>query len=173
MPEIQNISWLYSPRYNIFHVALTSANCPLPSYPPGSPGSQAYNTPYVIHPAMTLVSRSVTWHRVSFLILDMIRHLSALRDPEHCPLPEHEFLGSDRCSDQVVWTQSTRCALAWSLMGTLGTSGCSYATEQTCHGRPSQQQIKKSINWSLALSSRTCRTKITFPTFMFKCLNTI
>lgn len=77
------------------------------------------------------------WHRISFLVLDMIRHFSAPRDPEHCPLPEHEFLGPDCCSDQVVWTRSACYALARSLMGTLGTPGtpgCSHATEQTCCG---------------------------------------
>jgi len=149
---------------------VSPASCPLPSH-----SVWLSRTPSVRHPECRASSHQVCGfgHRISSLAPGMTRRLSALRDPDHCPLPEREFPCSGCRSDQLVWTRSTCCAVSGSLVGTLGTPGCSHATEQTCRGRPSQQQTKNQLTGILALSFVTCRTQISFPTFIFKHLNTM
>lgn len=81
-----------------------------------------YIQPSYLLPGLWLLTQdqlSSTWHDQSFVCPERSWTLPFAR----------AFLCSDGCSDQVVWTWSTCCALAWSLVGTLGISGCSCATE--------------------------------------------
>lgn len=107
MPEIQNISWLYFSLLvitffmwcNFSQLSPAQFPCTVLLDPECMTSSCTSNH----HPCHQV---NDFWHRISFLILDVMRHLPALRVPEYCPLPEHEFLGSDICSDRVTWTQS-------------------------------------------------------------------
>lgn len=162
MPEIHDISWLYPSLliiaffmwYNFSQLFPAQFPCIVVLDPVWHPAG---------HPAHHLCHQVRDfWHSISFLVLDVMRHLPALRVPERCPLPENEFLGSDICSVQVIWTQITCCVLLWSLVEHWD-SGVA-ATEQTCHGWPNQQQIKNQLTGFLTLSLIVFRTKIAFPT---------
>lgn len=141
MPEIQNISWLYSSLYNFFSCGVTSAQFPCTVLlDPECMTSSCTSSHHPCHQVCDF------WNRISFLILDVMRHLPALRIPEYCPLPEHEFLGSDACSGHLDSNHMLCSALI--PCGTLGTLGW-LPQIRPAMGDQTNSTLKKSINWHL------------------------